>query len=352
MTVEDNFEINFHDYLKIIKELGVINDDYISLFKNEEEKSHKNLMKELSLQNFANIWKGNNNIDDNMINLNRSTNFKILGNNRKSITKKNEFKNNAEYKLIKDSWKIITKNREFSLEQYGNTQRLLYFLLSLLGIYDGNLNNTFIKNELPFLLEKNKNIIDKNLSKQIFKFFYNFRKSIFENLIYKKNSNNFGKISIPNYNNINRKSKRLRNANSNQNRYVKTINNVCYQKRIKNKRIKKDNFNTVINNKDNSIPKKTILNYYDFEENKISSKNELNKMRKFINSTIKNENEDQIKKIKFVFQIKIEGEPKKLIIYEKEDKMKKIEEFCELYNLDSYEKQQIINAVKQKFEKI
>jgi hypothetical protein len=32
--------------------------------------------------------------------------------------------------------------------------------------------------------------------------------------------------------------------------------------------------------------------------------------------------------------------------------MKKIEEFCELYNLDSYEKQQIINAVKQKFEKI
>lgn len=143
-------------------------------------------MKELSLQNFANIWKGNNNIDDNMINLNRSTNFKILGNNRKSITKKNEFKNNAEYKLIKDSWKIITKNREFSLEQYGNTQRLLYFLLSLLGIYDGNLNNTFIKNELPFLLEKNKNIIDKNLSKQIFKFFYNFRKSIFENLIYKK----------------------------------------------------------------------------------------------------------------------------------------------------------------------
>ena len=352
MTVEDNFEINFHDYLKIIKELGVINDDYISLFKNEEEKSHKNLMKELSLQNFANIWKGNNNIDDNMINLNRSTNFKILGNNRKSITKNNEYKNNAEYKLIKDSWKIITKNREFSLEQYGNTQRLLYFLLSLLGIYDGNLNNTFIKNELPFLLEKNKNIIDKNLSKQIFKFFYNFRKSIFENLIYKKNSNNFGKISIPNYNNLNRKSKRLRNANSNQNRYIKTINNVCHQKRIKNKRIKKDNFNTVINNKDNSIPKKSILNYYDFEENKISSKNELNKMKKFINSTIKNENEDQIKKIKFVFQIKIEGEPKKLIIYEKEDKMKKIEEFCEMYNLDSYEKQQIINAVKQKFEKI
>lgn len=39
MTVEDNFEINFHDYLKIIKELGVINDDYISLFKNEEEKA-------------------------------------------------------------------------------------------------------------------------------------------------------------------------------------------------------------------------------------------------------------------------------------------------------------------------
>jgi hypothetical protein len=32
--------------------------------------------------------------------------------------------------------------------------------------------------------------------------------------------------------------------------------------------------------------------------------------------------------------------------------MKKIEEFCEIYNLDSYEKQQIINATKQNFGKI
>ena len=349
-TVEDNFDINFHDYLKIIKELGVINDDYISAFKSEEEKSHKNIMKELSLHNFANIWKGNNN--NNMINLNRSTNFKVLGINKKSITKKNQCKNNGEYKLIKDSWKIITKTREFSMEQYGNTKRLLYFFLSLLGIYDGNLNNNFIKNELTFLLEKNKNIIDENLSKQIFKFFYNFRKLIFENLIYKKNTNNIGKISIPNYSNINRKSKRLRNANSNQNRYMKTINNVSHQKSIRIKRIEKYNFNTVISNKDNSTPKRSILSYYDFEENKNSYKNELNKMNKFINSTIKNENEIQTKKMKFVFQIKIEGEPKKLIIYEKEDKMKKIEEFCEKYNLDSYEKQQIINVVKQKFGKI
>lgn len=351
-TLEDNFEINCHDYLKIIKELGVINDDYISEFKNEEEKSHKNIMKELNLHNFANIWKGNNN--NNMINLNRSTNFKVLGNNRKSITKKKQCKNKVEYKLIKDSWKIITKTREFNMEQNGNTKRLLYFFLSLLGIYDGNLNNTFIKNELPFLLEQNKNIIDENLSKQIFKFFYNFRKLIFENLIYKKNSNNIGKISIPIYSNINRKSKRLRNANSNQNRYMKTIFNISHQKSIRTKRIEKDNFNAAINNKDNSTPKRSILSYYDFEENKNSYKNELNKMSKFINSTIKNENENeiQIKKMKFVFQIKIGDEPKKLIIYEKEDKMKKIEEFCEIYNLDSYEKQQIISVVKQKFGKI
>jgi hypothetical protein len=70
-----------------------------------------------------------------------ATNFKVLGNNRKNITKKNQYKNNVEYKLIKDSWKIITKNREFSMEHYGNTKRLLYFILSLLGIYDGNLNS-------------------------------------------------------------------------------------------------------------------------------------------------------------------------------------------------------------------
>ena len=353
-TVEDNFEINFHDYLTIIKELGVINDDYISVFKSEEEKSHRNIMKELSFQNFSNIWKSNSSNNNNMINLNRSTNFKVLGNNRKSINQKKQFKNNVEYKLIKDSWKIITKTREFSMEQYGNTKRLLYFFLSLLGIYDGNLNNSFIKNELPFLLKQNKKIIDENLSKQIFKFFYNFRKLIFENLIYKKNSNNIGKIIIPNYNNINRRSQRLRNANSNQNKYMKTINNVCHQKSIKNKKTEKGNFNTEINNKDNSTHKKCILSYYDFEENKNSSKNKLNKMSKFINSTIKkeNENEIQIKKIKFVFQIKIEDEQKKLIIYENEDKMKKIEEFCEMYNLDSYEKQQIINVVKQKFGKI
>ena len=327
-TAEDNFEINFVDYLTIFKELGVINDDYILTFKSEEENNHKNILKELNLQNISNIWKSNN--INNMNNLNRSTNYKVLRNSyRKSINKKKQCKDNVEDKLIKDSWKIITKTREFSMEQYGNTKRLLYFFLSLLGIYDGNLNNTFIKNELPFLLEQNKNIIDENLSKQIFKFFYNFRKLIFENLIYKKNSKNIGKISIPNNSNINRKIKKIRVENSSQNRYMKTANNICYQKNIKNKRIEKNSFNTAIDKKDNSNPKKSILSYYDYEENKNPSKNELNKMSKYINSTIKNENENeiQIKKIKFVFQITIEDEQKKLIIYEKEDKMKKIEEF-------------------------
>lgn len=78
------------------------------------------------------------------------------------------------------------------MELIGNSERVLLFLLSILGIYNGNWKCTFIRNECGFLLrnKNNKNnLIDENLSKQIFKYFSLFRKTIFENLITKKQVN-------------------------------------------------------------------------------------------------------------------------------------------------------------------
>ena len=55
------------------------------------------------------------------------------------------------------------------------------------------------------------------------------------------------------------------------------------------------------------------------------------------------------KTFKFVFQVKIDEEYKKLIINENQNIKEKIDEFCLKYELDEYEKGQIIEAVNRKF---
>ena len=178
--IEDNFEIIFQEYLILLIELDAIDKYYKIIFKNEEEKNYFLFMKKnIENQNISSLWKSKDIF---------KTSY-IINNNEKKNHFELKYKNKKEYKLIKDSWKIITKNKEFNMGLIGNSKRVLLFLLSVLGIYDGNLNSNFIRNECAFLFgneEDQKYFIDKNFSKQIFKYFTIFKKTIFENLIHKK----------------------------------------------------------------------------------------------------------------------------------------------------------------------
>ena len=57
-----------------------------------------------------------------------------------------------------------------------------------------------------------------------------------------------------------------------------------------------------------------------------------------------------LKKLKCIFNIKIENEIKKLIINNNDNKIRKIEEFSKINKLDNFEKEQIINVVIKKFD--
>ena len=297
------------------------------------------MKKNIENQNISSLWKSKDIF---------KTSY-ITNNNEKKNHFELKYKNKKEYKLIKDSWKIITKNKEFNMGLIGNSKRVLLFLLSVLGIYDGNLNSNFIRNECAFLFgneEDQKYFIDKNFSKQIFKYFTIFKKTIFENLIHKKNefvgglvkskaTNDVKKIMYKKLNYM--KTDKLKNIN-NKEGIIPKNKKLIYK--LKNNSILKTKISNNINN-----------NYYSNTEVNYESK--LN-MKKFINSK-KSEsgsfNSIPIRKLKWTFKIKIDNDMKKIVIYEDDDKIKKIEEFCKLYNLDDFEKEQIIKIIAKKFDK-
>ena len=57
-----------------------------------------------------------------------------------------------------------------------------------------------------------------------------------------------------------------------------------------------------------------------------------------------------MKKEKYVFEIFVEKQPKKLIIYHGDDINLKIKDFCSKYNLDYNDKKQIINNINKQIE--
>ena len=185
--ISDKFDINYYDYLTLIFKLDLIDKNYNP--KNKEQKNinistSNNIGKNLSniYDNFDTERYNNDNIKNKIIFskniLKRNTYFKS-----KSV-EKNKISEETELKTIKNSWKIITKNKSFSESVQGNTRRILLFLLSVYGIYKGDLNDDFIKKELPFLSQDDDKIyyIEINLATQIYKYFHIFRNNAMNNI--------------------------------------------------------------------------------------------------------------------------------------------------------------------------
>ena len=65
--------------------------------------------------------------------------------------KEKNFELDREYKLINDAWKIITKSKEFKKDILASSKRIYLFLFSTLGIYNGDIDENFIKKEFYFI---------------------------------------------------------------------------------------------------------------------------------------------------------------------------------------------------------
>ena len=185
--ISDKFDINYYDYLTLIFKLNLIDKNYNP--KNKEEKNINILISNNNVKNISNIY---NNFDTERYNNDNVKNKIIFSKNilrrntyfKSKSAEKNKISEETELKTIKNSWKIITKNKSFSESVQGNTRRILLFLLSAYGIYKGDLNDNFIKKELPFLSQDDDKMyyIEINLATQIYKYFHLFRNNAMNNI--------------------------------------------------------------------------------------------------------------------------------------------------------------------------
>ena len=153
--LEEKFDINFNDFAKLLYTIHFTTKNYYELMER----------------------KKNNDTEED---LRKSQNSKL-------ISYQNKFELDIEYKLLIGSWKIITKNKIFKDDILGSSQRTLIFFLSVLGIFDGNENNIFIKKEFPFLIS-DSSLINKysNLSKQIYKYFSIYKNNAINSLLFRE----------------------------------------------------------------------------------------------------------------------------------------------------------------------
>ena len=413
--IEDEFYINYNEFLKLLYNIGFISNNYFELIYNN---SNNNILED----------KNNNKI-------------------------KMYLDSEIAYKLSKEAWKLIIKNKEFANDIKGHSKNVIFFIINVLGFYNKEINNKNIKN----ILEKNKieiNPINLNLSSKIYKSFHLYRNCAINSLLSKETKNKNNNIQNENENIKQEKSSKSNNKTTKN----KIINNKSYvnyntelkkrqnnikqieaYKSIRDKKIfwmipapnqnrekdktynigntekflnssfnhlnnNKDIYNNIKNNpvnnsfssnnfrkmflknpleKDNDIKKKinelkearnkkkidqiirdkgipinTIENnfnsfyeYNDYNERFVYTDEPLNN---FKNTFKKFEKAFALQKImkkeKYVFEIFVEKQPKKLIIYHGDDINLKIKDFCSKYNLDYNDKKQIINNINKQIE--
>ena len=178
--------------------------------------------------------------------LKRNTFLKTKSVGKRSFSNNNSEKNidnKSEMQLIKEAWKIITKKKIFNEELLGSSKRVLFFFLSLCGIYKGSADDFIIKKEFRFLLNEPSDIINEQLSHQIYKKFFSFRNSIINNSIDK----------------IRPKKK------ESEIRYIELNRNY---KVISKSFINKRNFNTNIkNDKENFVKRKNKKKFFNIPKN-------------------------------------------------------------------------------------
>ena len=232
-NISDKFDMNFNDYLLFIFKLGLIDKEYN--IKNIKEGKNKNFSN-LNISPKNNLIKNIDNFDTERYNNDNIINKILFSKNilkknacfKSKSVEKNEVSEEFESKIIKNSWKIITKNKNFSEKDKGYSRRILLFILSVYGIYKGDMDIDLIKKEFRFLTQdedKSYNI-DTNLAKQIYKYFYIFRNTAINNIS-------------------------LKNKEKEQNTENRAMNNIRYKKYklSKDSGIKTIEYNTNINDK-------------------------------------------------------------------------------------------------------
>ena len=216
--IENDFEINFSFFLLILYKIGFTNKNYSSLIEmsyetdtKKMETMHPSVISDLSLSNSssANISINRNNPIKKRNVINNLNNSELK--NKNSIAGKsledeaenytiNSFKNDKEFILCKDAWKILTEKKNFDEDICITNKKFFLFFICVLGIGEYLREKKNFKKDYNFFFN-DKKIMNQynNLKKYINKYFGIFSINANENsvnsekkyLIVKNNTNSY-----------------------------------------------------------------------------------------------------------------------------------------------------------------
>ena len=216
--IENDFEINFSFFLLILYKIGFTNKNYSSLIEmsyetdtKKMETMHPSVISDISLSNSssANISINRNNPIKKRNVINNLNNSELK--NKNSIAGKsledeaenytiNSFKNDKEFILSKDAWKILTEKKNFDEDICITNKKFFLFFICVLGIGEYLREKKNFKKDYNFFFN-DKKIMNQynNLKKYINKYFGIFSINANENsinsekkyLIVKNNTNSY-----------------------------------------------------------------------------------------------------------------------------------------------------------------
>ena len=216
--IENDFEINFSFFLLILYKIGFTNKNYSSLIEmsyetdtKKMETMHPSVILDISLSNSssANISINRNNPIKKRNVINNLNNSELK--NKNSIAGKsledeaenytiNSFKNDKEFILCKDAWKILTEKKNFDEDICITNKKFFLFFICVLGIGEYLREKKNFKKDYNFFFN-DKKIMNQynNLKKYINKYFGIFSINANENsinsekkyLIVKNNTNSY-----------------------------------------------------------------------------------------------------------------------------------------------------------------
>ena len=427
--IEDIFDINFSGFLFLIYKLGFINKNYPGMMNELECEL---LDKTEHLKEFSSFASNSDisKLSFTDLNLNLTKTKEYI----------NNFKNDKEFQLCIDAWKIITEKQIFNEDITLSSQIIFVFLISVLGLCNDEKNEKILKKECLFFFNDKKLVQQyNNRNKYIYKYFKTFNTNAM-NKIFKQdkkqkqpevlseetiniNDNNKSdsfsiSLSISNtdsnYENYNIYKKNY-NKNENQNKGIDNNNNKLNKNNIKkneldddsstklfNEGIKENNnffnidkskqsmtfFSDLDNSDNNSINlinnsmidssifcdiknmlkeeiknnssndddievDSTLLkdnkNYFQYGKQE-TNKSNYTEIKSYIQNDEKNDKNQ--KKIKYIFEIKIEDKPQKLILTKDDNKINVLNKFCKKFGINNIEKNKILKVINEQLKNL
>ena len=341
--IENDFEINFSFFLLILYKIGFTNKNYSSLIEmsyetdtKKMETMHPSVISDISLSNSssANISINHNNPIKKRNVINNLNNSELK--NKNSIAGKsledeaenytiNSFKNDKEFILSKDAWKILTEKKNFDEDICITNKKFFLFFICVLGIGEYLREKKNFKKDYNFFFN-DKKIMNQynNLKKYINKYFGIFSINANENsinsekkyLIVKNNTNSYNNSIatsfVVNNSDINNKyniyEKNYFNGNRNLDNLEDTNSEQLFNEGIK----EEEKFFYSVNNQSEKSYK--TLNFTEMGDltNNINNNNLLNSsltdnssildLKKFLNPNTSEKMDDEIEVDSFLFE--------------------------------------------------